>query len=223
MTSDMPFAQPSTLSGRRAYLGFSLLLLALALDGCSLFGNDVEAEVKAARRFDSFPLYWLGDRFEGWKLEAIEGIDGANPAQFITIIYGNCTPEGEDEPSCVPPLQLQISPLCAHLTEVAQASIWKRRQVRGAPVGTIDSAPVLFTSAAQVKVYRGEGSDPGLPMRALRALRSINDVEPVIGPSGRIPIEATRDRDWREVLPRGAEYLRFDYERKDELVARLVQ
>jgi hypothetical protein len=58
--------------------------------------------------------------------------------------------------------------------------VWKRREVRGAPVGTIDGAPVLFTNRVQVKVYRGQGSDPGLPMRALRALRSANDVEPTI-------------------------------------------
>jgi len=30
---------------------------------------------------------------------------------------------------------------------------------------------------------------------------------------------ATRDRDWREVLPRGAQYLQFDYEGEDALVA----
>ena len=36
-------------------------------------------------------------------------------------------------------------------------------------------------------------------------------------------IEATRDRDWREVLPRGAEYLKFDYEAEDELVAGLTK
>ena len=34
-------------------------------------------------------------------------------------------------------------------------------------------------------------------------------------------IEATRDRDWREVLTRGAEYLKFDYESEDEFVAEL--
>ena len=34
-------------------------------------------------------------------------------------------------------------------------------------------------------------------------------------------IEATRDRDWREVLTRGAEYLKFDYESEDEFVADL--
>jgi nucleoside-diphosphate-sugar epimerase len=36
-------------------------------------------------------------------------------------------------------------------------------------------------------------------------------------------LEATRDRDWREVLPRGAEYLQFDYEGEDALVATLGQ
>ena len=35
-------------------------------------------------------------------------------------------------------------------------------------------------------------------------------------------IEATRGRDSREVLPRGAEYLNFDYEREDDYVATLV-
>jgi nucleoside-diphosphate-sugar epimerase len=34
-------------------------------------------------------------------------------------------------------------------------------------------------------------------------------------------IEATRDRDWREVLIRGADYLKFDYESEDEFVAHL--
>jgi nucleoside-diphosphate-sugar epimerase len=35
-------------------------------------------------------------------------------------------------------------------------------------------------------------------------------------------IETTRDRDWREVLPRGAQYLEFDYDAEDELVRSLA-
>ena len=35
-------------------------------------------------------------------------------------------------------------------------------------------------------------------------------------------IEATRDREWSEVLPRGAQYLKFDYEAEDELVRSLA-
>ena len=36
-------------------------------------------------------------------------------------------------------------------------------------------------------------------------------------------IEATRDRDWQDVLPRGAQYLQFDYEGEDALVAELAK
>ena len=35
-------------------------------------------------------------------------------------------------------------------------------------------------------------------------------------------IEATRDRDWQEVVTRGAQYLKFDYEAEDELVRSLA-
>jgi hypothetical protein len=164
-----------------------VLLTALAmLPGCGGRGGD--ADIQAARHFDGFPLYWVGNRFERWKLESIDGLDG--PAEFVSFVYGTCTPHDGEQPSCTPPLEIQVFPICWHLKTVAGASIWKRRSVRGAPVGVHDSAPVLFSRRAQVKVYRGEGSDPGLPMRALRALRSVNDVPPVIGRTGRIPAAA---------------------------------
>jgi nucleoside-diphosphate-sugar epimerase len=35
-------------------------------------------------------------------------------------------------------------------------------------------------------------------------------------------VEATRDRDWTEVLPRGAQYLRFDYDAEDDLIRDLA-
>ena len=35
-------------------------------------------------------------------------------------------------------------------------------------------------------------------------------------------VDATRERDWREVLPRGAEHLQFDYEGEDALVRELA-
>jgi hypothetical protein len=175
------------LNAMRVLPSLSALLIALVVVGataaCTWRGGDDKVQTDIARQFDGYPLYWLGDRFERWDLDHVD----VRPNGFSIFVYGKCTPHGEDEPSCSPPLQIQIQPLCAHLEAVARAPIWQHRRVRGAPVGTIDSAPVLFTSAAQVKVYRGEGSDRALPMRALRALRSINDIEPVIDASGPIP------------------------------------
>jgi hypothetical protein len=159
-------------------------LVVAVLSGCGGGGGSGptgDVDLAAARGFEEHPLYWLGDRFEDWDLTYVSVGNG----EFSTFIYGRC--EASSDGGCAPPLQLQIQRLCAHLDAVAQAPIWRTRRVRGAPVGTIDSAPVLFSSRVQVKVYRGRGSDPGVEMRALRALRSVNDVEPVLGANDPIP------------------------------------
>jgi hypothetical protein len=169
-------------SGRLSTL-FSVVLL---VGGCSAGGTS-KADVGQARRFEAFPLYWAGPQFEKWELEAIDGLNG--PAKFVTFIYGTCTPHDGDEPSCVPPIEIQLSPLCSHLDVVAARPIWRHRRIRGAPVGSNpDGAPVLFSSRAQVKVYRGEGTDPAVALRVLRALRSLNRVRPVIASDGSIPV-----------------------------------
>jgi len=163
-------------------LGIPLAIaLVLATAGCSTLFGDSDVDVSAAKEFDEYPLYWVGAGFEQWDLVHVE----IRP-QMTTFIYGDCEVTG-NEGGCPPPLSIQVSPLCAHLDVVARGPIWRRRSIRSAPVGAIDSAPVLFTTGAQVKVYRGQGSDAGLPKRALEALRSINDVPPVIGPTGSIP------------------------------------
>ena len=163
---------------------FAALVVAVVAAGCSLLARDEEPDVAGARQFDEYPLYWVGERFEQWDLVHV-GLD--TPGYFVTFIYGDCTPTGGEQPSCTPPLQIQVSPLCPNLDAYAQAPIWKQRRIRGAPVGTIDSAPVLFTRGAKIKVYRGEGARPGVGWRALQALRSVNDVPPILGPRDPIP------------------------------------
>jgi hypothetical protein len=159
------------------------------LAGCAGSDGRPAADVASVRSFARYPLYWVGERFEKWELVNA----GVGDSQLATLVYGRCEiddPDGSLGPeggSCVPPLEIQIQPLCANLAAVSAAPIWKRRHVRGAPVGTIDSAPVLFTDRVQVKVYRGQGSDPGLPMRVLRALYSANSVQPVLDPGDPVP------------------------------------
>jgi hypothetical protein len=146
----------------------------------------LEADVRSTREFRAFPLYWVGERFEKWKLSTIEGVRPRG--EFVSFIYATCTPSDGDEPSCTPPFEIQVFPACWHLDVVARDPAWKTRGVRGAPLGrNPDGAPILFTRAAQIKVYRGEGSDRELPSHVLRALRSINGVPPVVGPTDEIP------------------------------------
>ena len=156
---------------------------ALAATGCTRTVGEGDPDIDAARSFTGYPLYWVGERYGEWELEYV----AVRPGGFSTFSYGTCELELGAEGGCPPPLQIQIQPLCAHLDAVARAPVWRRRQVRGAPVGTIDGAPVLFTSRVQVKVYRGQGSDPGLPLRALRDLESVNRVAPVFRRGDLIP------------------------------------
>ena len=104
---------------------------------------------------------------------------------FATLVYGTC--RASSDSGCAPPVQIQIGPLCDQLDAVTRNPIWKTRRIRGAPVGTIDGAPVLLTRRAQVKVYRGVGSDEGIERRVLLALRSLNHLPPRIGAVGPIP------------------------------------
>jgi hypothetical protein len=167
----------------RRLLVFAVAGATIGALGCGGGGGGGDPDLEAARNFTRHPLYWVGERFEKWDVEHVE----VGTGEFATFIYGTCEPPGGIDGGCPPPLQIQIQPLCAHIEAVARDLAWKRRQVRGAPVGTIDGAPVLFTNRVQVKVYRGKGSDRGLPMRALRALRSANDVAPVIDADDPIP------------------------------------
>jgi hypothetical protein len=169
---------------RRAAATAALALLTITLVGCTRTVGEGDPDVEAARSFAGYPLYWVGEHFEDWDLEYV----AVRPDGFTTFGYGTCEIEGWfADGGCAPPLQIQIQPLCAHLDVVASNQVWRRREVRGAPVGTIDSAPVLFTDRIQIKVYRGQGSDPGLPMRTLEALRSANAVEPIIDSEAPIP------------------------------------
>jgi hypothetical protein len=171
-------AYDQTVLARGGLVGLAMLLLLLS--GCG-----ARAKTSEAKKFDAYPLYWLGERFERWKLEDVLGLDGGS---FVTLVYGSCTPRGGEQPSCSPPLQIQLSRLCLHLEVVTASQVWMHQSVRGAPLArNPDGAPVLLTRRVQVKVYRGEGSDSGIELRALRALRSLNAVSPVVGVNEDIP------------------------------------
>jgi hypothetical protein len=166
---------------RRSLVGVLGAAGLVLLAGCSF---DNEPDLTSARKFERFPVYWLGDEFEGRELTMVQA-EGWSVA--VVLIYGECTPDGALEPSCTPPIQIQIFPLCYHLDAVALPPKTRRVTIRGAPVGTQDGAPALLTRKTQIKIYRGEGTDPGIGLRVLRALRSLNSVSPVTTPRGPIP------------------------------------
>jgi hypothetical protein len=172
-------------------LGALVVTVAVLASSADEGDERLDADIAAARAFRGFPLYWVGESFEGFDLRYV---DVPGQYGFATLVYGECEPKdpdgffGQEGGSCPPPLQIQIAPLCFHLDVVARKQTWRRRSVRGAPVGSARvGTPILFTRGAQVKVSRGQGSTQGLAYRALRAIRSLNSVPPVVAPAGPIP------------------------------------
>ena len=132
--------------------------------------------------FDDFPIYWTGTRFGPYKLTSItyQPQDG-----FITFVYGTCTPEGGDEATCTLPVTITEAPICFHLTEAARDHRWRHRTARGVPVGAFGGGPVLFARRTQIKVSARDGYDA--TVRVFDALRSANQLPPVVVPGGPIP------------------------------------
>jgi hypothetical protein len=78
------------------------LVAALAIfngAGCGS-GTGQDADITRAEQFASFPLYWVGPRFEKWDLSTIQGLD--RPREFVSFIYGTCTQRGAEQPGCAP-------------------------------------------------------------------------------------------------------------------------
>jgi len=140
------------------------------------------------------PVEWTGRSGNDYLLALVadeRAVRELSEAHELT--RGAQAPCTGEQPSCTPPFDIQISPLCSHLDVAAADRAWKTRRVRGAPVGrNPDGAPILFSRRTQVKVYRGQGPDPELPLRVLRALRSLNRVAPVVRVDERIPGPARR-------------------------------
>jgi hypothetical protein len=54
--------------------------------GCTQTVGEGDPDIEAARSFDGYPLYWVGEHFEQWDLEHLS----ARPDGFTTFSYGTC-------------------------------------------------------------------------------------------------------------------------------------
>ena len=72
--------------------------------------------LEEARRFDEFPLYWLGETYDGYDLNEINSW-GSEPGDEyytepgVTITYGEETC-AENSSNCLTPIWIDIEPYC---------------------------------------------------------------------------------------------------------------
>jgi hypothetical protein len=130
-------------------------------------GSDRPADdARPAQRAVGYRLYWVGKRFEGQPLTAIERRFG-----LTTFIYGTCKPKGEDG-GCSPPLEVSVASICDRNALVLDRRPRARFVARGVPV--LDYGEWQFELAAggsQMVVFAA----PGRARRAIEALRAVGE------------------------------------------------
>lgn len=163
-----------------------------------LSGTLDASAVAAAQSFAEFPLVWLGEEFEGYKLTAFVHRKHHIPKEetryhsdfidnSVSLVYGSCVPErtsGLDAPSCVPPLVITITApgIVPGPRDVAEEAAGPMSSIRGLTVRELSGSPVLWTDSG-VTIFVNSNDD--VRGRALESLRMANaarvglpDIEP---------------------------------------------
>lgn len=155
---------------------------ALIVSGCQGDGTSngadrsrLEQQVAVARTYRGFPLYSAGMKVGNLPLTAVDR--GAEHfGESVTFIYGTCEGSG-DEPSCSPPLQIQVTSLCNRLPKDLGIHRVSPTRLRGAVTGAAEAGAdnggdlSIYVRGATITIY---GGSHGLDLRAVRALRGAN-------------------------------------------------
>ena len=137
-----------------------------------------------ARRFTDFPLYDVGESFQGWPLVAVlRRKDTGRFAgehirpNYVSFIYGDCL--ATDDQGCAPPLEIQISPACLYTPADIALPAEARLKIRGVTSSVFEEGAKLALVAGRstVTIYGRARDDV---VAAAGRLRGVN-----------LPVEAT--------------------------------
>lgn len=161
--------------------GIAAVATVLLLSGAGRAGAGDRASTSASRftlahahAFEDYPLYFAGDRAEGFPLVAV--LRRADTADFVSFVYGDCT--AADHDGCAPPIEIQVWPACRrHLglyRDNPSFAGWPpdRTTVRGVPAAVFDDGTrlELQTGRATVVVFAESRARLGRVAGALRSL-----------------------------------------------------
>ena len=147
--------------------------------------------VPEVREFPHFPIYWLGDSFEGHELTSAfhdrQARDRTLPVpephgvDAMSFVYGTCEAD-PDVGRCAPPLSLRIWPAC-----LRNLSSYDPRFVSTPATSPLRGATVA-RFAGRVEVYTGRVTvvihpwTLELGMRAAQALQGANALSGLVPP-----------------------------------------
>jgi hypothetical protein len=155
---------------RRAWLGTTLVLCALALASCGdtlqdqpIGPSPLETVIVKSR----FPVYWLGLRFHGMQITSV----AIDPGEAVTIRYGDCVLGGQY--TCVTPVSIVSSPDNSFIPGATAAT--RSLPLRGATASVAQAGATLAipTGGVVVSVY---ARSPSLARTAATMMALVNKV-----------------------------------------------
>lgn len=156
--------------------------LAVLLAGCGGHaGPTTHAaahDIRVAQRAAGYRLYWDGRSLQGLALT-----DVLRSPDSTTLIYGTCTPVGE-EPSCTPPLQIEVASICASNALLLDVRPSARFAARGVSVLDYGEGQIELATGTSNVVVRASRA---IARRAISALRPLTSPHRPHLPTARYP------------------------------------
>jgi hypothetical protein len=142
--------------------------------------------IDQAQTFQDYPVFWVGEEFEGLPVTSIHHERYSPPAGIaqpdtdsVDVVYGDCTPTGSP-PTCVPPVQIQSTPYCLLPPTMAAEGVLQGESfdLRGASAQWVGAGHtlVLHTGESTVVIIATEGKDAALEVA--NHLRASNGLGP---------------------------------------------
>jgi hypothetical protein len=150
-------------SAARPCLLLGLLLAALAVTGCATaHPRPISAgELTEAQLFPYYRLYWVGPRFDGHPLAAVDGLRGYINTVGDSIYYGDCVQSKGifGGGSCL--LPLQVTTVIYRLHSNATLGPQRNIVVRGVPATVYDEGRSIevYTGRVAVDIFSDNYSD----------------------------------------------------------------
>ena len=133
-----------------AALACATIAAALAVSGCSTGhpGPIAAGDLAEAQTFPFFRVYWVGPRFAGRPLAAVDGLKGYLSSIGESVYYGDCVQSKGifGGGSCV--LPLQVTTVIYHLHSNKALGPQRNILVRGVPA-------VVYDGGRSIEVYSG--------------------------------------------------------------------
>jgi hypothetical protein len=166
--------QPRVLAATRVASLLAVIALALGAVGCSTGhpGPIAAGELSEAQTFPYFRIYWVGRRFQGRPLAAVDGLKGYISNVGDSVYYGDCVQSKGIFGGGSCQLPLQVTTVIYHVHSNKALGPQHNILVRGVPA-------VVYDEGRSIEVYSGRVAIDLFSDTFAHAIAAANQLLPV--------------------------------------------